>query len=74
MDRFKAAQWDGEMMDRDAAYATGERPRVGDRVEAKGGSLMTVVGLYAEQGIALCRAEDGRVYRVPFSDLGKVAR
>lgn len=73
MDHFKAAQWDGETMDR-ASYATGERPRVGDAVEAPGGERMTVAGLYAEQGIALCRAEDGRVYRVPFSDLGKVAR
>lgn len=71
MDHFKAAQWDGEAMDR-ASYATGERPRVGDRVEAKGGACMTVVGLGAGQGVALCKAETGGVYRIPFSDLGKV--
>ena len=70
MDHFKAAQWDGESIDRQA-YATGERPRVGDSVIAKGGARMAVVGLYASQGIALCKAEGGGVYRIPFSDLSK---
>lgn len=70
MDHFTAAQWDGETMDR-AAYATGERPRVGDEVTAPGGARMTVAGLSAHQGIALCCDEGGRVYRVLFSDLRK---